>query len=138
MLKHPEQACINCHFLQEQLTYESVDTDSDDRIQLIKGTFRKYESDDYFFCHFLVWSEGYESQRIEHIKNLIETDRRGFCFFWPYHPGMMMPAAETLQKRAVESAETEKNRRLTRRSIWIAGIALAANVVWNILNEFVF
>jgi hypothetical protein len=89
-------------------------------------------------CAFLVWGVGFGTAPEDFYQTIVATDRKGFCFFYPFHPGMLLPAAKILQQRAAEAEEADKGRRLTRTSLLIAGIALGANVIWNILKEFVF
>jgi len=58
-----------------------------------------------------------------------EIPRKGQCFFWPYDPNIKkFEAARELQKRDQENRELKRSLLYTRVGLWIAGIALIADV----------
>jgi hypothetical protein len=85
-------------------------------------------------CHMGVWmgTDNPNQGKADRYEVIVETDRRGSCFFWPYHPHMRFEAAETLQKREYEAREAARDRRHTIWGLWIAGTGLVANAVVGI------
>jgi hypothetical protein len=81
-----------------------------------------------------VWDEGYGTGVDSRRQVIIKSDRRGFCFFWPFRPGMFFPAGEVLQKREWELAQAKRDRLLTIIGLWIAALALVADFATNLLN----
>lgn len=87
-------------------------------------------------CHFKVWSEGATSKDFDRFETIAKKNRKGACFFFPYHPDMLLPAAEILQKRQAESNDASIDRRLTIWGLWIAAIALVSSTIVGILQFF--
>ena len=86
-------------------------------------------------CHFGVWDEGLTpSSRENRQAILLDTDRRDFCFFWPYQPGMMFPAAKILQKREAENRDAARDRKYTIIGLWIAVVALVVSTLLELVN----
>jgi len=83
-------------------------------------------------CHFGVWNESSIADRERRPEVIVETNRKDFCFFWPYRPGMLLPAATILQEREVADRETSKDRSYTIIGLWIAALALGASVLIEI------
>ncbi len=79
-------------------------------------------------CSFGVWDEGFNFDRRNRYRLLADTDRHGFCFYWKYRRGMLIPAAKILQEREARYHEARKDRRLTLMGLWIAALALVADV----------
>jgi hypothetical protein len=79
-------------------------------------------------CHFGVWDEGYNFDTATRRAVIVDAQRRGFCFYWPYRSGMLFPAAKVLQEREARDRDAARDRRLTIWGLWIAALALVANV----------
>ena len=72
--------------------------DDNERKELEKGTYNPKEPVFRLQCHYLVWSEGtIGSKKRDEIVN--RTNRKNSCFFFPYDPTMLLPAAEKIFKR---------------------------------------
>jgi hypothetical protein len=127
MLKPPKESCVSCQFFIQRFSKETyTNPNSDCRENARNNHFEWVNENSFLECYFLVWAEGHGTYRQERFDTIILKNRRDFCFYWPYHPEMMMPAAETLQKRDVEAKETRRTRKLARTSIWISFFALEA------------
>lgn len=87
-------------------------------------------------CHFGVWDEGYNFDRSTRHNILVETERSDFCFWWPFRPGMLFPAAMTMQERKANLVESAHDRKLTSWGLWIAAIALIANLAVSLVDLF--
>lgn len=89
-------------------------------------------NDDYSFidsqsilaCYLGVWNEGYTAKKNQRRKTIIETNRKDFCFFWRYRPGMLFPAAQLLQEKEIINQGAAKDRHYTIIGLWIAATAL--------------
>jgi hypothetical protein len=104
-------------------------------------------------CYLHVWDQGYlttDGQKKTQTE-IISGERGESCFFYPYTPGMLFPAAVELERRQSNRREAErdreltrqegnvnrtqtaretgKDRRLTRRLVWITAGALLLSFV---------
>lgn len=80
-------------------------------------------------CHFGVWDEGHNLAPDSRQQIIVQMNRQNYCFFWPHRPGMLLPAAEVLQKREADNQEASRDRRYTLIGLWIAAFALVAEVL---------
>jgi hypothetical protein len=51
-----------------------------------------------------------------------------------FHPGLLFPAAEELQRRESAAAEARKERRLTVIGLWIAAAALLVGAIIDVIE----
>jgi len=86
-------------------------------------------------CHMGVWDEGHNFHKENRKEVLVDTNRRNQCFFWRYRRGMLLPAAKVLQEREAQYREARKDRRLTIWGLWIAALALVANVYLTVASQ---
>ena len=109
-----KKICRNCHFLTKYTVTPSGQRqvfvlDDNERTSLALGDMTCIE---YIFrlkCHQLVWSEGTTgAKRRDEIIN--KTKRNRNCFFFPYNPTMLLPAAEKLSKIQREKKERWKDK----------------------------
>lgn len=133
MLGTPQQACVNCHFfVKEARTLPNtpvLEITPAERDLARGGDYSWLKEHFAICCHFGVWDEGHNFDRSKRQQILVETDRRNFCFFWKHRPGMLLPAAKILQEREAQAREAARDRRLTIVGLWIAAMALLANVL---------
>ena len=132
-------SCIKCHFFiktryspnsnNEHVLYIS----EKERNSIQSNEFSWKKDDSSLSCYFGVWDEGV-GLHDDLYGLLIKTDRRNYCFYREYKPGMLLPAAKILQEREDEYRKTNKNRKLTMIGLWIAGIGLLINAVLGIIN----
>src|SRR5207244_9177831 len=52
-----------------------------------------------------------------------------------YRQGMMIPAAKALQEREAQARDASRDRRLTIAGLWIAALALLANVGLKLVEQ---
>jgi len=147
MEKHLRQACVDCHFFVNrseivtavgtQIFNSPVEDTEREAARRNDFEWAREDIDSTGLqCHFLVWHAS--TAPGGYFQTIIKTERKGFCFFWPYHPGMLLAAAETLQRREVEDEKTQGERRLTRWGVWIAAGALLVNLIYPLLKDLVF
>jgi hypothetical protein len=128
MKKSARKACINCHFLVKIYEGHSFEIRPQEREAVRRQDYSAFEH--YALaCHFGVWDEGFNFDKEYRQKIIVETDRRDYCFFWKHRPGMLLPAAEALQKREADNREASRDRRLTLFGLWIAAIALVLDFI---------
>ena len=132
-----DEKCKNCHFLMgyNLITRRNEELKSAFRKELIKGNAESI-SNIYgdIGCYFGVWIDILDSLLVDYPKILGRQDRKDFCFFWPYHPGMEFSAAKILQKREAENKAAAHDRRLTIVGLFIAVGALIVNTIIGILT----
>lgn len=125
-----KQTCTQCHFLMKQAERLKFRVTQADRDKLLCDDW-SWTEHEALGCYMGVWDEGYGSPKEERKKTIVETGRRGECFFWPFKAGIMFPAGETLQKREWELNQAKHDRRLTK---WVAVVAIVSNVLLTLAN----
>jgi|SRR3990172_72823 len=129
-----KQSCTGCHFfVKEARSLPSpnpitVDVTNEERSLAAKGDFSWAKEPWTLACHFGVWDEGYNFDKSKRQTLIAETDRRDYCFFWPYRQGMLIPPGKVLEQREAEAREASRDRRLTIWGLWIAAIALVIDI----------
>ena len=140
MFKLRKQHCVDCHFFVGSMPTPSGEPHSYE----ISASDRKWARDNNFVwsppmsklgCSFLVWDERYDLPREDRFEQIVLVNRRNFCFWWRYHPGMLLPAAKLLQEREAKDRTSNRDRRLTLAGLWIASLALLANVWLTVAKE---
>ena len=129
------QACVNCHFLMQQGNGHKFEVTLQDRESIRKKDYSSFDNVS-LGCYFGVWDEGHNFARERRHEVMVATNRKDFCFYWSYRPGMFFPAAEVLQKREADNRESSRDRLLTIIGLWIAAIALAVGVVIEFAKAF--
>lgn len=131
-MSKPRQACVDCHFFlsERRVSDPHADEVSEELRKKCREDDFSWHGDGYsLMCSFLVWDEGYKVKDGQFYELIVETERKDACFFWPWHPGMLIPAARVLQSRERAQADADRGLRLTRRSLYVAVGALAVNTV---------
>ena len=85
-------------------------------------------------CQMKVWTSVWPVDKIKLAEEVFTTDRKNFCFYWPYRRGMAFPAAETLQKRAAENREAAHDRKLVIYGLWLAAFALFVQAIFAVIG----
>ena len=128
MNRWSKQACIGCHFLIKQSNPYKFEVTLLERKAIRKRDYSAFEH--YSLgCHFGVWDEGHNFDKDRKHEVIVETDRKDYCFFWKHRLGMLLPAAEILQKREADNREATRDRRLTVYGLIIAAAALGVNAI---------
>lgn len=136
-----QQACVGCHFFiksyRDSHPHVFVVTE-EERVSTKAGDFSWHDTNKApvaLACAMEVWDQGVggfsHDRRYELI---VKQERKNFCFFWRYHPGMLLSAAKELQRREMAAAEAQKGQKLTIYGLWIAALALVASVVLEIVS----
>lgn len=79
-----------------------------------------------------VWDTGINPSLNEELAYIIDTNRKENCFFLEENSGMSFQAAKTLQERRHQNEQLKRSNLYTRLGLWIAAIALFANVIVQI------
>jgi hypothetical protein len=121
--------CINCHFLVKQSNPGTFEVTHRNREAIKNQDYSQISNNYSLGCYFGVWDEGHNfSPELRH-QTIVLANRKNYCFFWPHRPGMLLPAAEILQKREADNHAAGRDRRFTLLGLWIAALALAADVI---------
>lgn len=135
----PRRACVDCHFFVQEYRDEGsgqphctgIEQEHRELARRNDYSWHKWGS---LRCHFLVWDEGYQFDPDRRHEVIVKSERAGFCFFWPWRPGMLFPAARVLQEREALAREATRDRRLTQIGLFIAAAALIANLVVTLVK----
>ena len=143
IFKH-KQYCVDCHFFVKKESehgsrLEASEINAPERETLRQGNDPWKTRDCDLSCSFGVWDEGpnfFGFPTDARHQTIVEKDRGDSCFWWPYNPAMLLPATKILQEREAKNREAEHDRILTRKALWIAAIALVANVAMKVYELF--
>ncbi|MEW5871520.1 MAG: hypothetical protein AB1894_19760 [Chloroflexota bacterium] len=134
-----QKTCINCHFLSVTHQFQDSTASSSATGQQRKA-IRQHDFSAMSFgslgCHFSVWNESSNLDPDQRYENIVNRNRKDNCFFWEHKPEMLIPAAEELQRRETEQRAASKDRRLAILGLFIAAIALAADVIIKVIQLF--
>jgi hypothetical protein len=142
--KNRKHVCSNCHFLKLNGELKGIVLNDERRAKIREGNFdivNFYGKEEplFFMCHRGVWDEGFNGRQgfdrsnDSRQKIINEDSRENFCFFWKYRPGMFFDSAVELQKRDYKLKYARKDRTLTILGLWIAALALIANIIITII-----
>ena len=135
-MSEPDQACVDCHFF----VVEYRDRDSlslsgwtlpsySEKTGVRTNDFSWHKDSMALVCAYGVWDQGFRFDSCKKHELIVQTERKDRCFFLPWHPGMLIPAAKTLQERQAAYREANRDRRLTVWGLWIAAVALVVNAI---------
>lgn len=132
--------CLHCHFLAKEHRDEtgaihSFSLNEDERKTAEKSPENVIDNCYTMKCRMGVWDEGVSGSKKERNEIINLTQRNTGCFFFPYHPAMLFPAAEELQKRAEEHSQLKRSNWYTRIGLWVAAGALAVNALVQVLKQ---
>lgn len=138
----PRQACVNCHFFSKSYRDRpqalNMAVNEQERTAVRRGDFEWHDSSPAVValsCRMNVWDQGVTGfPHEDRYGLLVETERRTYCFFRAFQPGMLFPAAEELQRRESAAAEARKDRRLTIIGLWIAAAALLVGAIIDVIQ----
>ena len=129
-MKH---SCRNCHFLAKTHRSDNGEVHvfawntADLNTEKVKEPYSAS-------CFLGVWDSGIEPSINERLNELLDENRKEFCFFMQAHPGMSFGAAKVLQQRSVENLHLKRSNLYTQIGLWIAAIALVANVIVTLIK----
>ena len=127
-------SCRTCHFLCKDHVGERGDTYV---FEIHDHERDAMEFQDHYSvgCWHKVWrSVNMNAAARTVILHAVSVERRRSCFYYPHVPGMNFPAAAELEHRQSENSKLEQTLRYTQIGLWIAGIGLIVNVIFEILS----
>lgn len=76
-----------------------------------KGDFSWQRETETLCCFRGIWNEGVGFPESSKVEQAAKLNRKGNCYYMPYQPGLLLPAAEKLQEaRLVQTREIQKLR----------------------------
>jgi hypothetical protein len=139
MTDRVSQNCVNCHFLQKWAygkggEEQKVIVEGMERQNVATHTFWARGGGGDLECYFGVWDGGSDFARQVGYKEVVQTDRRDFCFFWPYRPNMGVKAAEILQERAARQRYTGRLQFRIIVALYVVAGALALDIILRVIG----
>ena len=144
----PQKCCLNCHFLVEyKLRPGSFGSPVSKQYRteiLSDPTARDNKLEKRFqacACYMGVWSP---ATTIEEAKedlgnrdwDRVVRERGESCFFWPHDNRLSIEAARELERREADRREAKQDRKWAKIGVWVAAIALIANLLWSVYQHF--
>ena len=131
-----KHCCLNCHFFScayvtgggREIIKPWSQENRDDR-HLIDFSF---EFDD--ICAKGVWNTAFDHDLKPHVETIIKDDRKDECFFIEYREWMTIKTASELQRIRNENRHLKRSYLYTLIGLWLAGLAIAANVIVEIVK----
>jgi hypothetical protein len=119
-----KKTCATCHYFirvhhLENGTHHAFEVSRDHRERTKNGDLSWQRESESICCHRGIWDEGLgfpESSKLEQASTI---NRRNKCYYLPYQPGMLLPAAEKLQ-----DARINQTRELQKIRFAVYGLAL--------------
>jgi hypothetical protein len=139
MSAHPKESCVTCQFFSKKTLFPQNDLEysvsEDERGQLKANDFALVADNNVLpGCQMKVWTSVHPVDKAKLVEEVFTTDRKNFCFYWPYRRGMAFPAAQTLQKRAAENREAAYDRKLTIYGLGLAAFALFVQAILAVIG----
>lgn len=130
--------CVNCHFFVKTVYPDrsqpaTLEIKQNERDLISKNDFNWKKDYCSLGCAHLVWDEGHNLSAS--LFEVITKTKRNNCFFWKFHPGMLLPAAKELQKRDRENQKLKTTLFYTRLGLCIAAAALVADIILKVVNS---
>jgi len=128
-----KQTCAGCHFfirthIQRDGRAFTLEISDSNRLKAENGDVSWQRDAEALSCHKGVWDEGVGVHGTSKAQLISAVRRNGRCYYFAYHPGMLLPAAEKLQEaRPAKLLEGQKYR-LAIYGLVLAVIGLGAKV----------
>ena len=132
----PDKCCNRCHFLEKWERSSGSKTcfavSTEERQRLLAGN--EWNTNSHvpwsLACNKGVWdSANFRKDSNCDLHTITTEDRGESCFFYPRTPGMFFPAADELEERVANRREAERDRALTRHTLWVAIAALIVSIL---------
>ena len=142
LFQSPKNSCVDCHFFLKSYR----DSNEPDKFVLTEDEREKVRDGDFSWhddteapvalaCDMEVWDQGVGGfPSHDRWEFLVNRERKKSCFFRRHEAGMLLSAAKELQRREMIAAEARHDRGLTIAGLFIAAIALAVSMVFQIWN----
>jgi hypothetical protein len=139
MTDRATQTCVNCHFLQKWAYGKS----GEEQKVIVEGMERQTIARHMHWarggggeleCYFGVWEGGSDFAREVGYKEVVQTDRRDFCFFWPYRANLGVKAAEILQERAARWRHTGRLQLHNTVALYVVAGALVLDIILRVIG----
>ena len=128
--------CKNCHFLAKDHIWPNGEVRSGSWSTEERENLRlAVEEDHRARCYKNVWNTGIDPTLKDRLGEVLLKDRKDDCFFIEEHPGMSFQAAYELFRIRNDNRQLKRSYRLTQIGLWIAALALVANVVMKLLEK---
>lgn len=111
-----KRTCSSCHFFvrvqhPERGGHLTFEIGREQRQQASQGLLDWQRESESLCCHRGIWDEGVGFPGSSRQEQIAQLNRRSTCYYMPYQPGMLLPAAEKLQEaRLVQTRELQKIR----------------------------
>ena len=122
-----DHCCKNCHFLAKVQIWPNGEERSFPWDEKERSNFRLSHRELGAECYKGVWSTRIHPNL--ELKDILSKRRKDDCFFIETHEGMSFQAASELHRIRNDNRQLKRSYRYTQIGLWIAALALFANVV---------
>jgi hypothetical protein len=123
------KCCADCHFFAKEWPGQGpFQISAEQRDQAKAYDFSWRQSVFALVCYRQVWDEGYSLGGASLGAVIADTERRRCRFYLDYQPGMLFPAARTLQEQEAACRQTRRDRTVSICGLAVALLSLAINV----------
>ena len=132
-MKH---CCKNCQFLTK---YSRIPGYGTVRLAWTNDELEKLDLSDEWAaeCSREIWSTGIDPSLNDRFQDVLLRDRKNQCFFIERHEGMSTSGAIELHKLRNDNRQLKTSYRYTQIALFLAATSLFANLVYNIIKDFV-
>ena len=129
-----KKSCSTCHYFvrtrnPERGERHTFEISHSIRVKAAQKELTWQREDESLSCFRGIWDEGVgfpESSKVEQIATL---RRNGRCYYFPYQPGMLLPAAEKLQDARLTQTRELYKLRLAVYALVVSILALLAKLL---------
>jgi hypothetical protein len=89
----------------------------------------------HFFSVYGEHSQGHWKVTVTKKERKAKNSRGNFCFYRKFEDGMLLSAAEELEKRETMQAEANADRKCIRRGVWATFATAIATLIAAILGS---
>ncbi len=132
----PKAACTNCQFFcrtyrGENGVEHTFEVAEAQRKLAHSGDLSWQRDTESLACFKGIWDEGLGISRTTLLAVLAKRRRKGECYFLPFRPGMLLPAAEKLQQFQQSRTEDLRKYRLAIYALILSILGLLAKILYD-------
>ncbi|MGN2245026.1 hypothetical protein ACFWZU_16140 [Frateuria sp. GZRR33] len=131
-----KKICANCHFFVRRYhgqggAEHTFEVTAPNRLKAAQGNTSWQHDSESLACFKGIWDEGLGLNSTAKNAAISRENRRGRCYFLPYQPGMLLPAAEKLQQERASASSDKSKSRLAIYGLLLTIAGLVAKLAYG-------
>lgn len=130
-----KQCCKNCHFLAKVHIWRNGEERRYSWTPEERSNFSLRHEELSAECTKGIWSTRIDPRLNQRLKDILQKDREGECYFIEIQEGMSFPAASELFTRRSENRQLQRKNRYTKAALWIAAAGILATAFKRVIEK---